>query len=261
MKLRLALALGLAALLTVAFGALSAWQWQRLGWKLALIDRVERQLAAAPVAAPAPAAWPALTREADEYRRVTLRGRFDGAHEALVLASTELGRGHWLLVPLVTAEGWRVWVNRGFVDDAHRAPATHPVPEGEQSVSGLLRWTEPRGLLWQTNDPAAGRWFSRDVAALSAAAGLPVATTAPYFVDVDASAGAGAVAGAGAHAGADATAGTDGFPRGGLTVVRFSNNHAVYALTWLALALGAAAAGVWVGRSERRRRAGPGGPG
>ena len=246
MRLRLALALALAALLTAGFTSLAVWQWQRLGWKLALIERVERQLVAPPTAAPAPAAWPALTREGDEYRRVTLRGQWEPQHEALVLASTELGRGHWVLVPLRTAEGWRVWVNQGYVDDAHRAPATRPAPAGEVTVQGLLRWSEPHGLPWQKNDPATGRWASRDVAALSAAAQLSAAATAPYFVD------------------ADATAGGDGFPRGGLTVVRFSNNHAVYALTWLALALGSAAAGGFVWRAERRRLAGPGlgsGPG
>lgn len=238
MRLRLALALGLAALLTLAFASLSVWQWQRLGWKLALIERVERQLSAPAGPAPAPATWPSLTREGDEYRRITLRGQLEPQHEALVLASTELGRGHWVLVPLRTAEGWRAWVNLGFVDDAHRSPATRPAPAGETSVQGLLRWTEPHGLPWQKNDPAAGRWTSRDVAALSAAAHLPPAATAPYFVD------------------ADATAGGDVFPRGSLTVVRFSNNHAVYALTWLALALGSAAAAGFVWRAERRRSAG-----
>lgn len=223
----------LALLCALGFGALSAWQWQRLGWKQALIARIERQLAGAPQAAPGPAAWPTLSREADEYRRIQLRARPDPAREALVLASTELGRGHWLLVPAQTADGHWVWLNQGFVDDAHRSPASRPMPAGEQTLTGLLRWTEPKGWLWQRNDPAAGRWVSRDVAALSAAAGLPADRVAPYFVDLAANADA-----------------PEAFPRGGLTVLHFANNHLVYALTWLALAGGCAAAALWLWRGQ-----------
>jgi len=40
---------------------------------------------------------------------------------------------------------------------------------------------------------------------------------------------------------------------GGLTVVRFPNNHLVYALTWYGLALLLLGAGIWVVRDERRR--------
>lgn len=226
--LRRALLPALALLLALGFAALSVWQWQRLGWKQALIARVERQQAGAAQPAPPPPQWPAVARDSDEYRRVVVRGRFDARREILVLASTALGRGHWVLTPLRTDDGWWLWVNRGFVDDAHRDPSTRPLPAGEQQLSGRLRLSEPHGLLWMRNEPASGRWVSRDVAALSAAAGLGAA--APYFVDADAVGDAGA------------------FPRGGLTVLAFSNHHAVYALTWLALALGAVAAAVWLWR-------------
>ena len=80
------LALLLAAF--AAFVALGVWQVQRLGWKEALIARVERNVSAAPGAVPSKERWAALTREADEYKRVALAGRYDYAHEALVRAST-----------------------------------------------------------------------------------------------------------------------------------------------------------------------------
>jgi surfeit locus 1 family protein len=48
---------------------------------------------------------------------------------------------------------------------------------------------------------------------------------APYFIDADADA-------AGQAAGPQA-----GQPIGGLTVIAFTDNHLVYALTWYALAL------------------------
>ena len=41
---------------------------------------------------------------------------------------------------------------------------------------------------------------------------------------------------------------------GGLTVLRFTNNHLVYALTWFALAAMTAAATVFVLRDGARRR-------
>jgi surfeit locus 1 family protein len=116
-------------------------------------------------------------------------------------------------------------------------------------VTGLLRWSEPGGRLWQRNDPTAQRWYSRDVAAIAQARGLaaaePGASVAPYFVD--------------AAAGDAAAAG--GWPRPGLTVVRFSNNHRVYAATWFALAaMAAAGIGVLVIDQRRRRRRAGGAP-
>ena len=75
------------------------------------------------------------------------------------------------------------------------------------------------GQRLRANDPAANRWCSRDVAAIAQAQGLELtAAVAPYFVD------------------AEAAPTRDTFPVGGLTVVRFTNNHLVYAVTWFALA-------------------------
>ncbi len=201
---------------------LGVWQLERRTWKLDLIARVDARLAAAPAAAPGPDAWPAVSRDSDEYARVTATGYFRHDHEAAVLAVTDLGAGYWILTPLETPD-FTVLVNRGFVPQDRRDPATRPEGEvpGEVTVTGLLRLTEPGGAFLRSNDPAAGRWFSRDVAALAAAAGLhgPVA---PYFID------------------ADATPNPGGLPVGGLTVVSFRNAHLSYALTWFALAGGLA---------------------
>ncbi len=98
--------------------------------------------------------------------------------------------------------------------------------------------SEPKGGFLRSNDPAADRWYSRDVAAISAARGLT--DTAPYFID------------------ADATANPGGLPVGGLTVIAFRNTHLVYALTWFALALMLTVFTIRVAREELRiRRAGP----
>lgn len=219
------------ALACAGFVALGAWQLQRLGWKEALIARVERNRQAAPMAAPGPAQWPVLTRD-DEYRRVQAQGQFEHAREVLVAATTELGAGYWVLAPLRTEAGHWLLVNRGFVptDQRGRVPPADPA----QPVTGLLRFSEPGGRLLQKNDPAAGRWYSRDVAAIAAAQGLQ-GPVAPYFVDAQGAA--------------------SGWPRAGLTVVRFRNDHLVYALTWFALAaMMAAAIGYLVLDARRGRR-------
>lgn len=218
-----------AVLLAIAsFLALGAWQLQRLAWKLDLIERVDARLAAAPVAAPGPLAWPALSSE-DGYTRVQASGRFLHDRETAVRAVTDLGSGYWILTPLETAD-FTLLVNRGFVPPERRDPATRregQVP-GEVVVAGLLRPTEPGGGFLRANDPAADRWYSRDVSAIAAARGL--GRVAPYFVD------------------ADAPPNPGGLPVGGLTVVRFRNAHLGYALTWFALAGGLAYLALRAGR-------------
>ena len=151
---------------------------------------------------------------------------------------TERGPGFWVLAPFRTDDGFTVLVNRGFVPQDRRDPASRAAGQstGETSVTGLLRMTEPGGGFLRSNDPAGDLWYSRDVAAIAAKRGLgPVA---PYFID------------------ADATPNPGGLPVGGLTVIAFPNNHLVYAITWYALAAMLAGAMVWMAREEMRSRQG-----
>lgn len=221
------------ALASLGFVALAVWQLQRLGWKNDLIARVTRQAAAAPASLPPPAAWAPLGK-ADEYRRLRVRGRFE-PREVLVQATTALGGGHWVLAPLRLADGGVVLVNRGFVPPEQRAPGLHALPAGPVELTGLLRLSEPGGGPLRENRPAEGRWYSRDVAGIAAQLAL-TGPVAPFFID---------------EAADPAEPGR--WPRPGLTVVRFTNNHAVYAATWAALAAMAAAAAGYLVREERRR--------
>ncbi len=178
-----------------------------------------------------------VSAEQHEYRRVLLQGRYLHDRETLVQAVTRLGAGFWVMTPFETVDGYTVLVNRGFVPPAHRRPATRSQGqiEGETTVIGLLRMSEPRGGFLRANDSATDRWYSRDVAAISAARGL--GHSAPYFVDAEAMRPA--IAGA---------------PVGGLTVIAFANNHLQYALTWFALA-SMLAGGAWlVFRGDRATR-------
>jgi surfeit locus 1 family protein len=237
--------LGIVALIGVlGFLALGIWQVQRLGWKQALIARVESRIHAEPVPAPGPAGWAAVAD--DEYRRVQVSGLFLQGRETFVQAVTERGGGYWLLTPLRSNAGFTVLVNRGFVTPEQRSQlsglvsaSNGQVSATQVTVTGLLRLSEPGGGFLRHNDPAADRWYSRDVSAIAAARGLgerALGEVAPYFID------------------ADATQGPAGFPVGGLTVLRFANNHLVYALTWFALALMLAAAAAFVIRGEYRLR-------
>jgi surfeit locus 1 family protein len=216
---RRAIVAGVAVMAVVAgLLALGVWQLERRAWKLDLIARVDARLAAAPVAAPGPGRWAALFPASDAYTRVRASGRFLHDREAAVLAVTELGPGYWIMTPLAGAD-FTVLVNRGFVPGDHRDPATRPAGQvGDVvTITGLLRPSEPGGGFLRANDPASGRWYSRDVAAIAAAGQIP-GEVAPYFIDADANPNPG------------------GLPVGGLTVVRFRNAHLSYALTWFALA-------------------------
>jgi surfeit locus 1 family protein len=199
------------------FGGLGVWQVQRLAWKRDLIARVEARIHLPAVPVPAAGVWPSLDLREAEYRRVEAHGVFLHERETLVDALTALGPGSWVLTPLRTSDG-DILINRGFVPPDLRAVdarASSQTP-GRVLVTGLLRLSEPGGRILRPNQPGAGRWFSRDVAAIAAAQGL--GEVAPFFVD--------------AEGGAEVAAA----PVGGLTVVGFRNAHLAYAATWFSLA-------------------------
>ncbi|OWV84133.1 hypothetical protein ATY78_05330 [Rhizobium sp. R635] len=227
------------ALLAAALAALGTWQVQRLAWKRDLIARVDERVHAAPVPAPAPTDWNKINAADDEYRRVTATGTLANDRETLVYASTMLGPGYWVMTPLMLADGATVLVNRGFVPSDKRDPASRREGElsGPVEITGLMRMTEPKGSLLQSNDTAADRWYSRDVAAIAEKRGI--GAVAPYFID------------------ADATPNPGGLPVGGLTVIHFPNNHLVYAITWYGLAAMVLALLAFILRGEigRDRRA------
>ncbi|AXJ95889.1 MULTISPECIES: SURF1 family protein [unclassified Sphingomonas] len=207
---RLAATAIVAAAVVLLIG-LGIWQVERLQWKRALIAQTERQLRLPPVPVPGPDRW-ATIGKADAYRPIVARGTYRPGRDTYVQAVTEFGGGFWVVTPLDTDAGFTLLVNRGFLPATLRGRT--PPPVGPQRITGLLRLTEPRGAFLRHNDPAADRWYSRDVTAIATARGL--ARTAPYFID--------------------AREPTSGWPRGGLTVVRFPNNHLVYAITWFGLA-------------------------
>lgn len=222
-----------AILVVTGLSTLAAWQFQRRTWKLDLIARVDARVAAAPEAAPSSERWDTVNAANDEYRRVFITGRWLDARPALVQAVTELGGGYWVLSPMLRDDDSVVYVNRGFVPAENRGSLPGPGPErGPHIMSGLLRLSEPGGGFLRQNDPGADRWFSRDVQAIAQTRGLQ--RSAPYFIDAD-------------------RTGNEP-PIGGLTVVRFKNNHLIYACTWALLALMCVVAAAYVNIDLFRQR-------
>lgn len=213
---------GLALLLFAGFVGLGTWQLYRRAWKLDLIAAVQARADAAPVPAPGPGRWDQASAARDRYRHVRVSGHYLHGGETLVHGTSKLGYGYWVMTPLRTDRGFIVLVDRGHIPES--LPGTPKFrsmlrPRGQVTVTGLLRLSKVGGGVLRSNAPDEGIWYSRDVDAIAAAAGLPVDWVAPYFID------------------ADARPGRDGWPAGGLTVIRFPNHHLIYAITWYAMAL------------------------
>jgi len=227
--------LSLLALVAISTTALGIWQVQRLGWKKALIARVEARVDAAPIPPPE-SAWMALERDQHEYLRVRVSGTLRHALEIPVYASTVRGPGYWIMTPLDTARGV-IWINRGFVDAAHRAPSSRPHENNDEPVeiTGLIRMPEQANLFLRANVPSEQRWYARAPDELSAARNL-LPPLAPWFLDQD------------------SEIENAPWPIPGMTIIQFRNQHLSYALTWFTLA-GLSLCGVIL--VARHRRATP----
>jgi surfeit locus 1 family protein len=221
-RLRSLLWPGLAtAIALTILAALGLWQLERLAWKESLIAQVAARTGAAPVP------FETFRSRADEagldYIPVSATGRFRHDLAALVPynqpgATKGLPvRGYLVFTPLVAETGEVTMVNRGFVPEERKNPATRAQgsPEGVVTVTGLLRRAEPARWFLPADDPAANLFFTRDPVAIAAAKGL---TSPPLYID------------------ADATSNPGGFPMGGQTQISFPNNHLSYAFTWFGLA-------------------------
>lgn len=229
--------IGLLAFLLVVFVALGSWQVYRYGVRRHLAQAVATRVHAAPVPAPGPDVWPRIRTGHLQFLHVELHGHYLAGRRTLVYGTSRLGYGYWVMAPFATTRGFTVLVNRGWIPQylpqqpvyAQAAP-----PAGEVTVSGLLRLTEPGGGFLRRNRPQARQWYSRDVAAIAAAHGLPADEVAPYFVD------------------AGAAPNDPRWPVAGLTVVSFYNESNWYAVMWYLLALGMVLGGAITVRYERR---------
>lgn len=203
---------------------LGTWQVERKAWKEGLIATVSERFAASPRPLPPPAEWVRLDPAQDEFRRVKFSAEFRNDKEALVfttgstLRAGESGPGYWVFTPARIA-GDTVMVNRGFVPEERKVPATRREGEvtGPVEIVGVMRWPERAGFFTPGADPAKNLWFVRDPAGIAAAKG--VGPVAPFYIEQESPPAPG------------------GFPRVGALQPSFPNNHLGYAITWYGLAL------------------------
>ncbi|MGO4704727.1 SURF1 family protein [Microvirga sp. 2MCAF38] len=224
-RLRALIAPAIATLVALAIlVTLGTWQLQRKAWKEGLIAQIEARSHGEPGSIQREAQWSSWRASDDEFRRVRLTGTFLNQFETPVygLAPAQRGsplQGFYLMTPLRLADGAIVMINRGFVPTELRDPKARPnsQPQGEVSVTGLVRAPEARNTFTPADDPAKNSWFTRDPEAIAKAHGLT--RVAPFLID------------------ADATSNPGGWPKGGQTRLDLPNDHLQYAFTWFGIAL------------------------
>jgi surfeit locus 1 family protein len=203
--------------------ALGVWQLERLEWKETLI--FERQSRSQAPAVLLPDGLDQL--HSLEFQAVRVRGRLLHDSEFYLAARAFNGQvGLHVVTPLVLEDGRILLVDRGWIPESRRDPATRPegqVP-GDLELTGLVRLPGWKGPTWLVpdNQPDENIWFWVDPAAMAEAAGL-------------ASVIGGVIGGIYVDAGPAEIPG--GLPKGGQTRIELPNDHLQYALTWFALAL------------------------
>lgn len=235
LRLTITTAVGLAVLV-----GLGLWQLQRLEWKDSVIDRIEARTEKRPVTLER-ALELAEERPNPNYFPVHVEGRFHHDRERYLYALSLDGEPGWhVITPFETVGGEVVLVDRGFVPEALRDPATRP--EGQIAdavgVTGLIRTPEKPGFFIPENEPDTNQWFSRDLAAMNRSM-FPGGNVqvAPFFLEARESDVPG------------------GWPQGGQTRLTLTNNHLQYALTWFGLAVALVVIyGVYVWGAYRRPR-------
>jgi len=194
---------GLAALLALGF-----WQLDRLNWKRGIIAEAERRLAHDPVPLP-----DTLDAGRDDYRPVSVEGRFDGDELYHLTSQKPHGPGFDVIAPFVTAQGRRILIERGYVPQDQRDPAPRTAPDGLQRIDGFLRWPDDVNRFTPDPDPGKRIWYARNVPSLADAAG-----TDPVMI-------------------VQAPTGRADYPRGRAVAVKIRNHHLQYALTWFSIAV------------------------
>jgi surfeit locus 1 family protein len=201
---------------------LGVWQVERLAWKEALIASINEEIHKPPLALEQPAdAWRTLGSE--EYRPVSVSGRFRHGDERHVLAVEDGETGWHVYTPLETQGGKLLFVNRGFVPDTLKDPSTRKAGEieGQVSLTGLVRKPGVQGMFEPDADRVRNVWYWRDLKGMTASLGSDAdeARVLPFFVDAAAE-----------------PANPGGWPKGGVTRIDIPNRHLEYALTWFGLA-------------------------
>ncbi|MBX9588940.1 MAG: SURF1 family protein [Hyphomonadaceae bacterium] len=231
----------LAAL--VALGVLlglGTWQLERKRWKDDLLATIAARATAAPL--PVARAAEIASRGGNiEYMHVSATGRFHHDKERFLYAPAPSGLAWHVYTPLEITPGLVVWVNRGTVPDASKAPVVRTAGQiaGETEVRGLVRRPPEKAQFTPQNDAAGNLWYWADIPALTTSAFVPDSVVAlPFALEADAE-----------------PSPPGGLPKGGVTRIALPNRHLEYAVTWYGLAL--TLIGVYLAFAANRLRGSP----
>ena len=220
--------------------SLMVWQIQRLAWKEALIVTLEARLSADPMGLPE-----SFAPETQEFRRVSVRGRFTGAEGTHVFRDVARlttrrpwGPGYRVIQPFETVDGRMLLVDRGYAPVAEKnvdaaAARPTPAPVGQLNLTAVLRWPDDADYF---ADAEAGRkdnvWLTREVGPLA-----PLWNAEPVLLVAE----------------TDTAVGD--WPKPAPVTVDLPNDHLEYAITWGSLAAIWTAMGALLVRREARRGA------
>lgn len=221
----------MTALLLPVLVGLGTWQWHRKQWKEDLIAKIEARIHVEPVSYTA--ALAKYVKDGDvDYLRVRVPGTFDHTQERHLYFPGNAGQG-WNIYTLFRPEGgFPLFVNRGWVPDKLKDPATRAAGQlaGPVTVVGLVRLDQAKSVFTPANDTAGNRWFARNSWAMRWGTEPEPSQDkllitrreayAPFTLDAEAE-----------------PANSGGWPRGGTTEVRLFNSHLQYVVTWYGLAL------------------------
>lgn len=190
--------------------SLGVWQLQRMAWKESMLADIQSRIEGAPVPLPA-AVDPSM-----KYMPVTVSGTTTGQEIDVLSGTRESGGGYQVVSGLVTDDGRRILLDRGFVDQDHKHDPRPPV---RLTVVGNLHWPQEKGSATPDPNLDANIWFARDVPAMAAQLG-----TQPVLVVA-------------AEVAGDAQ-GVQPIP---VAIEGIPNNHLSYAVQWFMIAA------VWAG--------------
>ena len=170
----------LVALLAIpgcVFAAL--WQLDRLHLRQEQNAKVHHNSEAAPRALAELTSVGGTVAKTDEWRAVTLTGRYDTSHQLFVRSRPMDGAaGYYVLTPLVSAAGPAAMINRGWVVAPvdHGNPDLPDPPGGEVTVTGRLRPTEDQNTRGprDADDVPAGQVVRMDIPRIAPSLPYPV---------------------------------------------------------------------------------------
>jgi cytochrome oxidase assembly protein ShyY1 len=149
--------LAVALLVAATCALLGRWQVHRLEAQHANNHLITRNASASPVPAPELLGVGRGPAESREYARVRATGHYDTAHRLLVRNRPHEGQvGFYVVLPLVTADGPALLVNRGWVpagESATDVPDVPAPPAGDVTVVGRVRPSESAATRGGTPPP------------------------------------------------------------------------------------------------------------